>query len=110
MQSNYIDEHIDLSGQSVLIGLSGGINSMAVLITVALYPEQYKPKELHLYYAHFKEHSPGTFKFVADGIRYARRKFTDVKVKITRNSVLRFFEEQKMIPHPTNSACSRLLK
>jgi len=69
-----------------------------------------RPSELHLFYAHFEEHSPDTFQFVADGIRLARRHFDQVMVRITKNSVLRFFEEQKMIPHPMSSPCSRKLK
>lgn len=92
----------------VLIGLSGGINSMAVLCWLA--EQKQKPKELHLFYAHFLEHSPDTFQFVADGIRFARKEFENVKVKITKNSILEFFKAQKLIPHPTNGACSRKLK
>jgi tRNA(Ile)-lysidine synthase TilS/MesJ len=87
-----------LSNEKVLIGLSGGINSMAVLCQ--LVESGVKPKELHLFYAHFEEHSPDTFKFVRAGIEFARKHFDNVKVKITRNSVLRYFESQKMIPHP----------
>lgn len=90
------------------IPLSGGINSAAVL---CWFIEQgFKPKELHLFYAHFAEHSPDTFQFVADQVRYARKHIANVKVKITRNSVLRFFENEKMIPHPTVSPCSKKLK
>lgn len=110
MQLDIFLEQKDYSQSKVLIGLSGGINSMAVLCWLASYPEQYKPKELHLFYAHFTEHSPDTFEFVADGIRFARRHFKDVRVKITRNSVLAFFRQQKMIPHPMSSPCTRLLK
>jgi hypothetical protein len=94
--------------EKVLIGLSGGINSMAVLCW--LVEQEQKPEEVHLYYAHFKEHSPDTFQFVADGIRYARKHFKKVCVKITNNSVLEYFEKIKMIPHPRYSPCSRELK
>lgn len=94
--------------EKVLIGLSGGINSMAVLCWLHEQPE--KPREIHLFYAHFKEHSPDTFQFVADGIRFARRNFEDVKVRITRNSILDFFREKKFIPHPYNSYCTKTLK
>jgi 3'-phosphoadenosine 5'-phosphosulfate sulfotransferase (PAPS reductase)/FAD synthetase len=97
-----------LNDQRVLLGLSGGINSMAVLCE--LVKSGAKPKELHLYYAHFKEHSPDTFKFVADGIRYARIHFENVVVKITRTSVLEYFSKIKMIPHPKRSPCSINLK
>lgn len=98
----------ELNGIKVLLGLSGGINSQAVLCW--LIKTGYIPSELHLYYAHFVQHSPDTFKFVADGIRLARKHFPCVKVKISRNDVLRFFKEQKMIPHPMFSPCSRILK
>jgi len=97
-----------MQDKKVFIGLSGGINSMAVLCW--LIESKIVPSELHLFYAHLKEHSPDTFKFVAAGIRYARLHFPDVHVKVTRNSVLSFFEEQKMIPHPTISPCTQRLK
>lgn len=92
----------------VLIGLSGGINSMAVLCW--LNEQEEKPNELHLFYAHFKEHSPDTFQFVADGIRFARKHFPIVKVKITRNSIIDFFRQKTFIPHPYNSYCTKVLK
>ena len=81
----------------IIIGLSGGINSMAVLCYVIEHftEEQLKNLELHLFYAHFEEHSPDTYKFVKAGIRYAKEKVDNVFVKITRNSVLDYFEEQK---------------
>lgn len=97
-----------LNNEKVLIGISGGINSMAVLCW--LVESGIKPKELHLFYAHFEEHSPDTFKFVADGIRYAKKHFDNVKVKITRNSILRYFEHVKMILHPARGLCSFQLK
>jgi 3'-phosphoadenosine 5'-phosphosulfate sulfotransferase (PAPS reductase)/FAD synthetase len=97
-----------LSNEKVLIGLSGGINSMAVLCQ--LVESGVKPRELHLFYAHFLEHSPDTFKFVADGVRFARKHFENVKVKITRNSILKYFESKNMIPHPKVSNCSQTLK
>lgn len=98
----------EYEGERLLIGLSGGINSMAVLCW--LKRSGIKPKEVHLFYAHLEEHSDDTFPFVKAGIKYARKHFDNVFVKVTRNSVLRFFEEQKLIPHPTNGVCSRLLK
>jgi len=100
---------MNLNNKIILIGLSGGINSAALLCW--LIANKIKPRQLHLYYAHFAEHAPDTFQFVADLIRYARKKLRcPIVVKITRNSVLRFFSEQKMIPHPTVSPCSRKLK
>lgn len=110
MQQEMFIQQEDYSGEKVLLGLSGGINSAAVLAWISQYPEEFKPKELHLYYAHFEEHSSDTFRFVKDCIRYARKHFENVKVKITRNSVLRFFEEQKMIPHPMLAPCTKHLK
>lgn len=99
---------VPYGGEKVMVGLSGGINSMAVLCD--LIESGAKPSELHLFYAHFAEHSPDTFQFVADGIRYARKHFDNVKVKITSNSILRYFKEQNLIPHPMNSPCSKNLK
>jgi 3'-phosphoadenosine 5'-phosphosulfate sulfotransferase (PAPS reductase)/FAD synthetase len=98
----------EIEGQKVMIGLSGGINSMAVLCW--LKESGIKPSEIHLFYAHFKEHSPDTFQFVADGIRFARKHFQNVKVKITKNSIINYFEKQNLIPHPMNSPCSKWLK
>jgi hypothetical protein len=95
------------NNKKILIGLSGGINSMAVLCW--LVETGFKPSELHLFYAHFNEHSPDTFQFVADGMRYAKKHF-NVKIKITRNSILNYFRQNKMIPHPANGACSKHLK
>ncbi len=98
----------NLHDQKVLIGLSGGINSMAVLCH--LIESGHIPSELHLFYAHFEEHSPDTFTFVRAGIELARKHFPNVIVKITRQSVLRYFESQNMIPHPMVSPCSKNLK
>ncbi len=97
-----------VSFENPLIGLSGGINSMAVLCWLSELEE--KPDTIHLFYAHFKEHSPDTFQFVADGIRFARKNFKNVKVKITRNSILEFFKEIKAILHPARGLCSYRLK
>jgi hypothetical protein len=91
-----------------LLGLSGGINSMAILCQI--HELGIKPKGLYIFYAHFKEHSPDTFRFVKDGIRFARKHFDNVHVKITRNSIIDFFEEENIIPHPANSPCSKRLK
>lgn len=102
-----MEKHI-FSDKKILIGLSGGINSMAVLCW--LKESGIKPKELHLFYAHFQEHSPDTFRFVADGVRFARNNFDNVKVQITRNSIIKYFEKQNLIPHPKNSPCSKWLK
>lgn len=110
MQKEMFIEYKDYSSQKVMIGLSGGINSMAVLLWLSQYPEEYKPKELHLFYAHFKEHSPDTEKFVLDGVAFAKAHFNNVFYEQTNNSVIEFFREQKMIPHPMVAPCTRLLK
>lgn len=99
---------MDIHGKRVMIGLSGGINSMAVLCWLATTTAQ--PSELHLYYAHFKEHSPDTWAFVRSGIEFARSYFPRVVVRVTRTSVLEYFRHQRMIPHPTNGTCSKYLK
>lgn len=99
---------MDFRGRRVMIGLSGGINSMALLCWLSKY--EYKPEDIWLFYAHFEEHSPDTLKFVEAGIAYAKKHFRLVGEKITYNSVLRFFDEQKMIPHPMLAPCTRLLK
>jgi len=110
MQKELFIQQEDFSGEKVLLGLSGGINSAAVACWLAQWPEEYKPEELHIFYAHFKEHSPDTARFVMDIIRFCKKNFKTVKVKITRNSVIDFFEKEKMIPHPTVAPCTRKLK
>lgn len=97
-----------LNGQKVLLGLSAGINSMAVLCH--LKEQGIKPSELHLFYAHFQEHSPDSFRFVSAGVRFARNNFDNVFFRMERHSIIRWFEQQKMIPHPAISPCSRILK
>ncbi len=99
---------MEFEGKKIMIGISAGINSAAVL---CWFIEQgYQPAELHLYYAHFKEHSPDSFRFIKEQIRFARKNITNVKVKITRNSALEFFRGKEMIPHPRYSPCSIMLK
>lgn len=93
-----------------MVGLSGGINSMAVLCWLGELSDDNKPSELHLFYADFKEHSPDTVQFVLDGYFWARSKFHKVVYTQTDNSVMDFFVENNFIPHPTNSKCSVSLK
>lgn len=88
--------------------ISGGINSAAVLCY--LHEIGAKPKELHLFAADFKEHSPDTRDFVLALFEFAKKNFDNVFTVLTDNSVLEFFKEQKIIPHPIVSPCSRLLK
>jgi hypothetical protein len=99
---------METAEDNILIGLSGGINSAAVLCWLSEQPV--RPNEIHLFYAHFKEHSPDTFQFVADCIRFARKRFNKVNVKITKNSIIEYFRKEKLIPHPANSPCSKRLK
>ena len=110
MQTALFIDYEDYSDDKVLIGLSGGINSMAVLCWLADYPEEYKPKELHLFYAHFDEHSPDTEDFCKAGVEFAKKNFETVIYKQLNNSLIDFFKDQKMIPHPMVSPCTRVLK
>lgn len=110
MQTELFIQHEDFSQEKIMMGISGGINSAAVAVWLSTWPDEYKPKELHLFYAHFEEHSPDTFRFVKSIIRFCRLNFTNVHVKVTRNKVLDFFEDQKIIPHPSVSPCTRILK
>jgi len=90
----------DFSDKKALIGLSGGINSAAVLVWVCNLPDDCKPKELHLFYSHFREHSPDTLQFCLDLWSYAKERCPNVIYKQIDNSILSFFRDQKMIPHP----------
>lgn len=99
---------MNLKDKKVMIGLSGGINSMAVLCELAV--SENRPADIYLFYAHFKEHSPDTLPFVLAGVDFAKKQFTNVHYQQTDNSVIDFFRESKMIPHPTVAPCTRLLK
>lgn len=84
---------------------------MAVLCWLgSLVDESDRPDEVHLFYAHFKEHSDDTNQFVLDGVFWARERFKKVIFTQTDNSVMDFFEEHDFIPHPTNAKCSVSLK
>lgn len=93
-----------------MIGLSGGINSMALLCWLSEFPAEKKPIELHLFYAHLVEHSPETLQFVLDGWTFAQSKFENVIFKQTNNSALEYFLKKGLIPHPKLSPCSDDLK
>lgn len=99
---------IDLNDKIIGCPQSAGINSAAALCR--LKEAGIKPKELHIFYAHFTEHSPGSLEFVEALIEMAKSYFPVVKTKITYNSVLEFFERERIIPHPVASPCSRKLK
>lgn len=85
---------------------------MGVLCYLASeYPKELRPRNLYLFYVHIKEHSPGTTRFVADGIRYAKRHFENVVWGYhNAGSVLAYFSSKKIIPHPVISPCSAELK
>lgn len=101
----------DYSGLKVMLPLSGGINSAALLCWLGEeISNDKKPLELHLYYSHFTEHSPDTHQFVIDLILYANKKFRQVNSKITWNSVNAYFRKMNFIPHPMLSPCSKDLK
>lgn len=98
------------AGQKVLLGLSGGINSAALECWLAAAPEHEKPAELHLLTHQFAEHSPDTRRFI-DAVRaHAKANFPCVVVAETENSVLGFFEQRGMIPHPKLAVCTAVLK
>lgn len=97
-------------GKKVMIPLSGGINSAAVLCWF-IGNHATEPHEVHLYYAHFEEHSDDTRLFVHDLVALSARSFTcRVVYTETHNSVLEYFAGENMIPHPMVSPCSLNLK
>lgn len=98
----------DYRNEIVGLGLSAGINSMTVLCWLANY--EFKPKDIYIFYAHFKEHSPESLEFVLAGVEYAKKHFENVIFEYTENSILEYFENEKMIPHPTYAPCTRVLK
>ena len=93
-----------------MIGLSGGINSAAALIYLAEYVED-KPKEIYLYYAHLKEHSPDTEQFVLELVEYAKKHFDKVIFESSVNSMIEYCENDfKGISHPKITPCTKFLK
>lgn len=111
IQQEFINRHpLDLSGKRVLLGLSGGINSAAILCYLASeQPPECKPLELHIFAIQLKEHSPDTFRFMKDCIRYAAKHFA-IRWTIKWGSVLKLFAKKNTIPHPMLSPCSEILK
>ena len=111
MQQSLLPPTGDFSGEVPLIGLSGGINSAALLCYLASEtPTEHRPQRVLLYYAHLREHSDDTFPFVRDCIRYARAHFPEVEFRMHRDSMLAFIRREKIIPHPTVSPCTWDLK
>ena len=97
------------SDKKVMIGLSGGINSAAVLAYLAKNVID-KPKELFLFYAHFEEHSSDTVDFVNDCVKYAKRNFETVHYTREDKSINEHFQKKNFIPHPKISECTKTLK
>lgn len=111
MQTALFIDHDDFSAERPVLGLSGGINSAALLCYLASeHPEERRPRVLLLYYAHLREHSPDTARFVFDCVRYARRHFPDVTFRMHRASMNDWCEAERFIPHPTVSPCTWHLK
>jgi hypothetical protein len=101
----------DFSAERPSLGLSAGINSAALLCYLATeHPASKRPRHLLLYYAHLREHSPESFRFVAACVRYARRKFPAVEFGMHRTSLLEWMEREKFIPNAAISPCSEHLK
>lgn len=101
----------DFSKKKVLIGISGGINSAGVLAWLSEIDEEKKPLELHLFYAHFEEHSPDTLPFARACKEFALTNFKNVSYTETYNSIIEHFEKMKMIPHPAAiPICTKELK
>lgn len=103
------DRYQEYEGQKIMIGLSGGINSAAVLAYLATQIE-YKPETLYLFHANFKEHSDDTIDFVKANVTFAKKHFDNVVYEQDDISLLDFFEEQKTIFAPKFSGCTRMLK
>ena len=105
-----IDDQLpNYEGKRVMIGLSGGINSAAVLAYLARFV-QYNPETLYLFHTNIIEHSPDTLDFVLANVEYARQHFPNVVYEQKDVSIIRFFDENNMIAHPSVSPCTRLLK
>lgn len=105
------DTPFDYSGKRVMIPLSEGINSAAVLCLLGEHhPEELKPERLYLFDVHLREHSPDSLQFAYDCIQYARTRFKWVTAEIVQDSMNDWAVKNKMIPHPSVSPCSRELK
>src|SRR5690554_6246603 len=108
LPQNAVIDSADYRNEKVCLGLSAGIHAMTVLWWLANY--QYTPNDIYIFYAHFKEHSPDSLEFVLSGVEYAKKHFDNVIFQYTENSIIDFFEQQKMIPHPTFAPCTSDLK
>lgn len=100
-----------IHGKKCMIGTSGGINSAAVIVqAVKMIQAGIIPSELHLVYIALNEHSPDTHHFVDACVSYCKSVFPETIYHRVDASVLQFFDENKMIPHPKSDSCTRLLK
>lgn len=112
------EDPADLSRERPMIGLSGGINSAAVLVYVcAVLPEHHRPRDLFLFHADLVEHSPDTVAHVAACHAWARRNFRQrgldpdrVRFSMRSASVVDFFERERFIPHRVLTPCTEHLK
>ena len=109
MQLTLINEldSLTFEGERVGPGLSGGINSAAVLVYLSQMKN--KPKDLYLFHTNLLEHSSDTLLFVNACLAYAKEHF-NVIYEQQDHSLFAFFESSKMIPHPMVSPCTRILK
>jgi len=106
-----LDTFPDLSNKRVFIGISGGINSAAVLCYLAtIHPEPLRPKTVYSFYAHLKEHTADTLPFVRALAIYGKKHFPFFSIKFSVGSVNELFRKEKFIPHPILSPCSERLK
>ncbi len=103
-------QDVNYSDGRNMIGISGGINSAAALIYLSEFVED-KPDEIYLYYAHLKEHSPDTEKFVLELVEYAKKHFKNVVFESSINSMLEYCENDfHGIPQPKITPCTKFLK
>lgn len=101
----------DFSGRTVLVGVSGGVNSAGLLVhLLTAHPEDRRPARLLLFYAHLREHSPDTGRFALDCMRWARARHPDVACGVHRASALDRFRAERFLPHPAVSPCTSWLK
>lgn len=108
-----LDDELCLRDERPLIGISGGINSAALLVYLgAELPPEERPREVCLFHADIAEHPPDVPAFTAACVRWARRVWGPRSVRFGRSkaSVLDFFERDGWIPHPMFSPCTGHLK
>ena len=107
MKENSLDE-IDLTNEIVCAPQSAGINSATVMCWLANLEK--KPKDVYIFYSHLKEHSDDSMDFVLAVVEYSKKHFENVIFEYVENSIIDFFLQQKMIPHPKFAPCTFELK